>query len=407
MPIPTDTLRDMNGLNRWFAVSCVLLLASLVWMIWEDYDRPWRGFQDDYMVAQATLAHLDYLQTQTEAYQNEIDQAEISLEQAEQERKENLSKRAELELNLAELKVEHDGLKIQFGNADAIVQVTRVEYEEALTHYGEDHDHTKHVWRKLQNEEKEVAELKLAKDKVEDQQKEIRNQVKAIDQSVIDAQKALDSLNKVVSDAQLKEDRYSNVLTKAVINAPLMDFTAPKGTESRHEVKQYVLPEVRQELNYLQTYTTDRCTTCHVSIDNKNFSRQNLARTFERSLPAINEELKRLKQQPIEFPAVPELDMEYPPDIERGQVTEFWTLFTKGQQKAYFNELLDRVNTYLDRTDKKEMKLRQPLIAHPNLDLFVHVDSTHPSVQIGCTVCHEGNPQETDFRAGRPLTGDP
>ena len=42
-----DTQRyyDPNTLNRWFTVSCVVFLVSLVAMFYYDYDREWRDHQ--------------------------------------------------------------------------------------------------------------------------------------------------------------------------------------------------------------------------------------------------------------------------------------------------------------------------------------------------------------------------
>ena len=37
------------------------------------------------------------------------------------------------------------------------------------------------------------------------------------------------------------------------------------------------------------------------------------------------------------------------------------------------------------------------LLAHPRLDLFVDVDSKHSFEAVGCTSCHDGSGQETDF----------
>jgi len=37
------------------------------------------------------------------------------------------------------------------------------------------------------------------------------------------------------------------------------------------------------------------------------------------------------------------------------------------------------------------------LLAHPKLDLFVDVDSKHSFEAVGCTSCHDGSGQETDF----------
>ena len=37
------------------------------------------------------------------------------------------------------------------------------------------------------------------------------------------------------------------------------------------------------------------------------------------------------------------------------------------------------------------------ILAHPNLDLYVGLDSKHSYEKVGCTSCHDGSGQETDF----------
>lgn len=406
MPIPTDTLYRMSRLNRWFALSSLSLLVSLVWLIWEDYDRPWRGFQDDYMVVQAALAHLDYLNTQTESYRAKVADARQGVADARAAVVGRAQERAELEEELRSLNDQHDGIKITFGNAEALLQVTRNDYEVARSTYGSDSPEGKAAWERLQQEEEHTAELRVEKDRIQDGQSSIRRKLKEIDLPVVEAEKRLVELEKVAADAARNEDQYSNVLVKSVINAPLLDFTAPKGTPSRHEVRQLVLPNVRQQLNYLETYTTDRCTTCHLAIDDENFSREILARRFERALPAVNEALQRRGKDALPFPPVPELAGDEPPELTEGEVTEFWDYLGDDQQRTYFAQLLERINAYLAQAGRKQIALAQPLLAHPNLDLFVHADSPHGKSKVGCTVCHEGNPQETDFvqAAHTPVT---
>ena len=61
MPIPEERLYAPARINHWFALSSVLMTASIFWMIAADYDRPWRVFQDDYYRGRAVMARLDYL----------------------------------------------------------------------------------------------------------------------------------------------------------------------------------------------------------------------------------------------------------------------------------------------------------------------------------------------------------
>ncbi len=397
MPIPTETLRNMGRLNRWFALSCLAMLASLIWAIWEDYDRPWRGIQDDYMVAQAALAHLDYLDTQTEAYQSRIETARAAVENAKAEAADKADERADLVKRQDALRAAEDANRITFGNAEALLQVTRSEFEHALSVYGPAAPQTEAVKKRVADEEAELATLRTEKERIEDGQRAVRDHLKAIDSLVVEAEKRLTKLEKVATDAQDKESQYTNIVLKSIINFPLLDFTAPKGTPARHEIRQLVLPDIRAELNYMETYTTDRCTTCHVSIDDSAFSREALARKFERSLPGINEALRRDGMDELPIPEPPVLAGEDVPELEKGKVTGFWSYLDETQKHDYFSLLCDAVNNYLTRTGRKEIRVEQPLLAHPNLELFVSVDSSHPMTKLGCTVCHEGNPQETDF----------
>ena len=55
-------------------------------------------------------------------------------------------------------------------------------------------------------------------------------------------------------------------------------------------------------------------------------------------------------------------------------------------------------------------------LAHPQLNLYVDVDSPHSFEAVGCTACHDGSGQETDFVVAAhtprnifvdPKTGEP
>jgi len=67
------------------------------------------------------------------------------------------------------------------------------------------------------------------------------------------------------------------------------------------------------------------------------------------------------------------------------------------QKRAYFSSLTAAMNLYLDHEGRPEVSLETVHTAHPRLDLFVSQDSPHSMKKIGCTVCHEGSGQDTDF----------
>jgi len=77
-----------------------------------------------------------------------------------------------------------------------------------------------------------------------------------------------------------------------------------------------------------------------------------------------------------------------------------WDEMTEEEQERYFKSLMASMNCYLENNDEQsrpKIEFGKVLEAHPRLDLFVSPTSPHPMNKMGCTVCHEGSGQETDF----------
>lgn len=411
MPVPEEKLYPAGKLNKWFAVSSVLMTASFFWLIWVDYKRPWQAHQADFFVNKAALAHLDYVTATSDERLNEVAVAEQQWKSAvELDEAENSARRALLKAELAEAELKFKMFDDPYGRLIQVLQVTRDTFERAVGAHGPDHPVTRRAAAEVEAQVNEAEQLRKEKEHWEDRKRELKQQLKQLDERVKLAERRLKDLQQIAEAAAEKDRQYRGVLTDRgllagipivtkIINAPLLDFTAPKNTPGRFQVNQLVLPDVRQRLNYLESYTTDRCTTCHVAIDDPAFSRETLARKLEQSLPAINDALRRMKppRPPLDFPPPPIIDSSGTVKLTAGSVTEHWGLLTREQQHEYFEKLLAQVNHYLTLSGRKTIKLAEPLFAHPDLDLYVNVDSPHPMNLMGCTVCHEGNPQETEF----------
>jgi len=407
MPVPEERLYRPDRLNRWFAVAGVLMAGSFLWMSYVDYARPWRDYQANYYLSKAAMAHLDYLQAIREDRQHQIEEARRQLDHIVAEQGETIAaEQARLEQELAEADLAFRTVNGPWSRASQVLEVTRDTYEKGLGAHGAEHPETKRAHRAVLDGEAEVEALQKDKEHWEDIRNEVERKLRDLRQPIQDARKRVADLEQIAQDALEKDQAYRGVLTDSgplggvpvvsdLVNFPFLDFTAPKNTPGRQQVNQLVLPNVRQRLNYLETYTTDRCTTCHVAIDDEEFSVERLAQKLERSLPAINEALQREGLATVSIPTPPAgADGAALP---AGRVTEFWADLTKTQQADYFGALLSEVNSYLKETGRKQIELGQPLLAHPDLELYVTVDSPHPMQRMGCTVCHEGNPQETDF----------
>ena len=133
MPIPEERLYNPVRLNRWFAVSSILMTASIFWMVWVDYDRPWRAFQNEYYLGRAALAHLDYLDATRQERVNEIADAERRLADARQFAAETSgTKRKKLVADIADADLAFRKANAPWSRASQVLEVTKDTYERAL-----------------------------------------------------------------------------------------------------------------------------------------------------------------------------------------------------------------------------------------------------------------------------------
>src|SRR4029077_1607698 len=63
----------------------------------------------------------------------------------------------------------------------------------------------------------------------------------------------------------------------------------------------------------------------------------------------------------------------------------------------YRYALTDVVNPARRTQGLPKLDASPVVLAHPRLDLYVDVDSPHSFEAVGCTSCHDGSGQETDF----------
>ncbi len=179
MPVSEDRLYPRERLNHWFAISSVLMTASILWMIAVDYDRPWRGFQDRYFLGKAALAHLDYLDAMREERQQEIRAAKQSMDSAEELlAAEGGATREQFEQQIAESELAFRKANGPWSRAKQVLDVTKDTYERAREQYGSKHPRTEEALKQLDKEEIEVKEFLKDKYRWEDKKAELERGVR-------------------------------------------------------------------------------------------------------------------------------------------------------------------------------------------------------------------------------------
>jgi len=401
MPVTTDTLWSTKRLNAVFGITALITALSTAWMLWADYNRPWRNTQLRYFDIMAALSHFDFLGYQTPESKDRHKELQAALASAEADLATHADEEKQLQkerdLNAGKLAAAN----MSFGDLNAQIQVTEFNFNEFKTLHGADDPKTIAARKLLDQQRTQLAKYRDTKDHLEDEQRALARKSKAFFARRDKAKKDLAAFEKGMAEAKRRDMLYGDkgselfgfLPVRDIFNAPLADFLAPRGTPGREEIKQVVLPDIRADFNFAQSYTTDRCTTCHYGIDNPDLMREQFADKLQTALRVINEERVTRGEKPLEAEA-PAADAK--PGEAAAPMPDFAEM-TDDQKDQFLAGLTKTLNTYLVSTGRAPIEYGHPLLAHPNLDLYVALDSPHPMNKMGCTVCHEGNGQETDF----------
>jgi len=334
MAVPGDPVYSLRKVSLIFAVAAVALLASLLWWVKVDYQRPWRRWQHRFIDSQAALARSEAASVQSPEYCKKLTDARAALAAATAGLEAREGKvLADLRARAEAIRGDHARAEMTFNQLRAELSVAKARYEQLRVAAGTDDPATDRAGESLHRLQEVFDQAKLQLDQLSDERRTLERQQEDLCGEVTDARRKLHRLEAERDEALRKERELSGKWNRTLLNLPLFDFLAPKGTRGRTEIKEVVLPDVQLDLHFVRTARTDRCMTCHVAIDDGRFTEENLT--------ALNRDRATRGEPPLQ--------------------------------------------------------VGQPLLAHPDLGLFVSADSPHPMSRMGCTVCHEGNGEETDF----------
>jgi cbb3-type cytochrome oxidase cytochrome c subunit/acyl carrier protein len=92
-----------------------------------------------------------------------------------------------------------------------------------------------------------------------------------------------------------------------------------------------------------------------------------------------------------------EVGMRYVEELQKGVVATLESEQLRLIGDRYRYALTDVINPARKKAGLKPLDASPVLLAHSKLDQYVDADSKHPMDSIGCTSCHDGSGQETDF----------
>ncbi|HZZ82226.1 MAG TPA: c-type cytochrome [Gemmataceae bacterium] len=372
--------RDQRLLDIVFAVSNILMLLSVFWMLWQDYAREYKVEMREFRKVEVGVAQAGALDAVNDAsLEKEFTDKLATLKAAKEklEKDENQNKLKEARANLASLKPKQERTEAAYQAVKADVDsITSFLY---IAEENGDSELAKKYRAQLIELNKNLGTAQAERDKVVDEMKVQRFVLDDIEGSYTKAAGDFKKVNDKV-DTQVKlaiAKRWTFADTVRAL--PVID-----GFASPVKIQQYTINDVPIDYNFKYVTRFDRCTTCHLGIDRPAYSREKL----EALAKEDNNFMEKGREKAIKL---------Y--DARVGKTSE--------GQDAKGNPVLDRediakVPNPHDITPVDVKSVLTPsriteFAAHPRLDLFVGSNSKHPAEKFGCSSCHYGQGSGTSF----------
>ena len=372
MAATDQTYRNQYGLDIVFAVSSILMLLSVVWMLIDDYRREFKTEQRIFRDVEMAMAQREALQKTPR--KKSFDAAKLEVDKAREQRETDAPKIKELNNEIQKALPEKERADLRLADLKANLDSRTSFYDIASEHAPES------------------ANVKRLEDEVKDLQKEIvsaRNDVERLTQNVKDLQRQRDALEQPLTKAvgNLKKllddfDRQVNLAINKQWGAGdvFRSFFIIDAYGSPTKIEQFTLNDLTIDYNFKGVQRFDRCTTCHKGIARASFTPENLENLLYEPSSELEERLKEahaiLQERKSLLASLDEVtglkESRTVPDANKLKLTP----------------LSDKVLTHARISE---------FSAHPRLDLFVGVNSKHPAEKFGCTPCHSGQPSGTGF----------
>ena len=259
----SPSLYSISKTFMWFAIVSLLLTASLGAIVYLDYQREWKTYQKQFNALKLKKAREELKKTSSDidakaltSLQKDFEDTQKTFITRKEEHTRLIKESAALDAKISAVKADYQGLK---------------QYEDSYKYYLEEYrlhkdPKTSDMETKLSKISPKVRTLKEELGLLESAKAGKDDQAAKLLLGQKSAQKKIDKFleEKSLIEARIESLRPSVV--KDVLNAPMLDFIAPT-----LKVQQIVLEDLQDDYHFTKVQKVDRCTTCHLGIDQKGF----------------------------------------------------------------------------------------------------------------------------------------
>ncbi len=258
---------DTKVLNKIFALVSVVFLLVVIWMVFDDYIRPWKAVQ------------IKALDIEKQKIQEKIREIDGSMDG-------NKLKEIKQKISSAEKGVESQDKKITEINT-RIAEIQRQIYVQNMVNGVNGSQASEYQFKyehaMMENHPADAKKLKVTFDQFKKKEMEGKDNLKALQAAELNAQEELKVImaDKTSAEKELKslvgdKERMLQAMAGtekspvwALRNAPFIDFLDPT-----IKIRQYVVANATNDFYFQQVPKIDRCTTCHVFIDRPGYEDQ-------------------------------------------------------------------------------------------------------------------------------------
>jgi mono/diheme cytochrome c family protein len=281
---------NIDFLNVVFAASSVFLFISVVWMVWDDYDREWKNTQRRFTQLEMEVVDQTRQKVAGAVDQKKLEQLRADRGTAQQTVDEQRQKVDELEDRLADANARLYRVNQDYQFAKATYDVDRYDFEALRA------EHPERAASRADDIAQQFArlnELNLEVEKVAAERDAIGRELGQYTGKVAEIDKQIDAMLAEERRLATRLETIQPSLVKTLFrDAPLLDFMAPT-----LKVQQIITPNIVDDVNFTRVPKMDRCTTCHLAIDREGYEKY--PQPF-RTHPELNLYLGSASPHPLE-----------------------------------------------------------------------------------------------------------
>jgi mono/diheme cytochrome c family protein len=257
---------NVDFLNVVFAASSIFLFLSVIWMVWDDYDREWKSTQREFAELEYQVTQASLEQAARDVDQNKLTQLQGSLAAAQKNVEANQSKVDELRRQMADIEARLARESQDYQFTKATYDQDRYDFEASRAAGASNAERKGEAVKELQQR---MNELQL-------QAENTTSERNAVQRQLDDLLGESGKIQGQITEMQQEQGRLRNrlrVLEPSVLkayfrDAPLLDFMAPT-----LKVQQVILPNIVDDVNFVKVAKMDRCQTCHLAIDRAGYEK--------------------------------------------------------------------------------------------------------------------------------------